>query len=104
MGGLDQAANVVRAVRLGALALILTFAIGGSWVTLQHGVGHGVAQAQSAGTNHQSAQVRTMPYLVIVGANNKVGNPICYFPATPSPANDRNATTQHWQAVPCPKP
>lgn len=100
MSGLDQVASVVRAVRLGALALILIVAVGGSWAAMQPGRGHAAAPARSAGINHGPAQVQTMPYFVIVAANGKPVNPAC---VTPVAVDGGNTNIQYWLAIPNPK-
>jgi hypothetical protein len=73
MGGLEQVANVVRAVRLGALALILTVAVGGSWAVMQPERGHAAVYARPAGIMHAAAQARTTRYVVIWNASAACG-------------------------------
>jgi hypothetical protein len=65
MSGLDRVANAVRAARLGALVLILTGAIGGSWAAVQPGRGLAVAPARSARLSPALDQAGRTPYVII---------------------------------------
>src|SRR5216684_4131965 len=73
MGGLEQVANLFRAVRLGLLALGLIVAVGGSWAAMQPGVERGPAPATLAGITQESAQPHTLPLISIVVA----AKPVC---------------------------
>jgi hypothetical protein len=73
MGGLEQVANLVRAVRLGWLALGLIVAVGGSWTAMQPGAGRGSGPARSAEISQESVQAHTLPLISIVVA----ANPVC---------------------------
>jgi hypothetical protein len=89
MGGLEQVANLYRAVRLGSLALGLIVAVGGSWAAMQPGVGRAPEPARSAGINQESAQGHTVPLISIVVA----GKPVCVTPGVVDP------TIQRWTTV-----
>lgn len=70
MSGLDQLANMVRSVRLGALAVVLIVAVGGSWAAVQPGRVHPTAVAKPARIATEPAQVNTWPYAVSFGDGN----------------------------------
>jgi hypothetical protein len=94
MSGLDKVANLVRAVRLGSLALILMVAVGGSWAAMQPGRGYAAAPARSAGIHRARAHVHPSPYFVIVEDGNlagathpQTGNAPCFRWVTPDEVN-----------------
>jgi hypothetical protein len=90
MSGLDGVVSLVRAVRLGALALTLVLAVGSSWAAMQPGRGYAAAPARSAVINGAPAAMDTWTYFVIVGGATPLRatqprkmDPVCFGWVTP---------------------
>ncbi len=98
MGGLDWVANLVRAMRLGALALVLIASVGGSWVALQPGSGRSPGPSRPAGINHESARAQTVTSIRIFIANGTPVNPVCLTPTAVTGWNTSEAWA--WSSVP----
>jgi hypothetical protein len=98
MGGLDWVANLVHAVRLGALALVLIASVGGSWVALQPGSGRGPGPSRPAGIKHESAQAQTVTSIRIFIADGTPVSPVCLTPNAVTGWNTTAAWT--WTSVP----